>query len=296
MISILIPVYNFDISPLIKNLYKQVQDLKVEAEIIIYDDHSKFFAQKNENVAKTYGLEYKYLDKNMGRSKIRNLLAQQSKYTYLLFLDCDVMPESNSFLENYIHNISNNTQVIYGGRKHIYSDNNKNKLRWKYGHYKEDKSALSRQKQPYLSIITNNLLVERDLFNKIKFDESLKTYGCEDLLFGQELKAVQAKVQHIKNPVIHNQIDSNKEFLIKTKQAWRNLVYLENQNLIPHNLRPIQRLYLKLEKFKLTTFCNWLYMRFNAFLTKTLTRQNTSLLCFDLYRILYFCHLKQAQK
>lgn len=296
MLSILIPVYNVDISKLLENLHSQISDLKYKIEIIVYDDHSKCFVQKNKSIASKYNLTYKYLDKNIGRSEIRNRLAEKANYQYLLFLDCDVIPESNSFLKNYIQHISIDTQVIYGGRKHLYSKSNQKKLRWKYGFYKEDKTAIKREKKPYLSIITNNLLVEKQLFNKIKFHEHLKTYGCEDLLFGQELKLLSARIQHIENPVIHDQIDSNKEFLVKTREAWKNLVYLEDQKLIPKDLRPIQRLYLKLDKLKIAKLCNWLYKNFNSTIIKILLHQNTSLVYFDLYRVLYFCHLKQVKK
>ena len=49
-----------------------------------------------------------------------NLLAERSKYEWLLFLDSDVLPSSDRFIANYLEATYNN-QVVYGGLK--YDDN-----------------------------------------------------------------------------------------------------------------------------------------------------------------------------
>lgn len=295
MLSILIPAYNFDTSPLVEALQKQVEYLDVATEIIIFDDHSDNCVVQNRKVAEKFNLKYNYLAQNIGRSKIRNLLAAHAKFEYILFLDGDVVPKSDSFLKNYITAISPDTEVIYGGRKHLENEADKGKLRWKYGFYREDKKPEKRQKEPYLSIITNNLLIQKYLFESIQFEESLATYGCEDVLFGFELSAIQANVQHIENPVIHKDIDNNLTFLNKTKQAWKNFIYLEDKKLLPQDFRPIQRWYLQLKKLKLMGFCLWTFQTFNPALTKNLTGKSPSLFWFDVYRMLYFCHLKESK-
>lgn len=296
MLSVLIPAYNFDTSAMVEELQRQTKTVSQAVEIIIIDDNSSKYVAENQASAQKYNLYYLYLSTNIGRSKIRNLLASKANYTYLLFLDGDVFPYSQNFLSNYISSIKSTTQVIYGGRKHLYAEENLKKLRWKYGYYKEDKSSEERKKHPYVSVISNNLLVQKKVFDEIKFDESLSTYGCEDTLFGFELKVNKINVQHIDNPVIHKDIDSNDVYLSKTKDAIKNLVLLENSNRFPKNFRPIQRLYLKLKKLYLIPLSSWIFIQFGNSIEKQLLKENSSLFLFNIYRMLYYCHLKLKPK
>lgn len=296
MLSILIPAYNFDTTPLVEELYKQIHSLEVAAEIIVLDDHSTSFVAENKTSALKYAAYYAYLPKNVGRSKIRNQLAQLAKHPYLLFLDGDVFPKSPYFLQQYITAIDTETVVIYGGRQHVFSPEVTDKLRWKYGYYKEDKKVENRQKKPYLSLITNNLLIKKSLFDTLQFDESLQTYGFEDTLFSFELKKIKAKVAHIDNPVVHKDIDSNKVFLEKTKAAWQNFVLLENKNLLPANFRTVQKTYRTLKTFKTAKVFAFLFTYFQPSLENHLLGKNPKLFWFDVFRMLYYCYLKENKQ
>ena len=118
MLSILIPIYNFDITQLVVELKKQINNLDNTVEIIAFDDHSSHYIEKNKKTAQKYNLNYDYLERNLGRSRIINLLAKNDNFEYLLILDCDVSPKSNLFLSKYLSEISLETEAIYGGRKH----------------------------------------------------------------------------------------------------------------------------------------------------------------------------------
>ena len=51
MISILIPTYNYNIVPLVNELYKQVTKEKIDFEILVYDDGSlSDINKKNESI------------------------------------------------------------------------------------------------------------------------------------------------------------------------------------------------------------------------------------------------------
>ena len=103
MISILIPIYNFAVKELVSKLSRQAQDLNIDFEILCIDDNSKSkYINLNKDLEKINGVIYKINKKNIGRSAIRNLLTKQSKYDYLLFLDCDV-----KIKDNFIKNILN---------------------------------------------------------------------------------------------------------------------------------------------------------------------------------------------
>ena len=114
MISILIPIYNFAVKELVSELSRQAQELNLDFEILCIDDNSKSkYTELNKNIKKIYGVNYKLNKKNIGRSAIRNLLTKQSKYDYLLFLDCDVKIKDN-FIRKYIK-FKDKSDVIVGG-------------------------------------------------------------------------------------------------------------------------------------------------------------------------------------
>ena len=285
MLSILIPAYNFDISSLVEELYDQAQDLNEAIEIIVFDDHSELHVEENIKVTEKFNIKYQYLEQNIGRSKIRNLLAKYANFEFLLFLDGDVLPKSKLFLKNYISEITSDTEVIYGGRQHEFSEKDKDKLRWKYGVHKEDKKVQDRQQKPYISVITNNLCIKKSVFSSIKFEESLNTYGHEDTLFAFALKAKQTKVKHIENPVIHKDIDSNAVFLEKTEMALKNLknIYLSKQ--ISADEIQLLKAYEKLISWKIKNIFTKFFIIFESKIKKRLISDQNNLFLFNIYKL-----------
>lgn len=258
MISICIPVFNFDISKLIEELQCQIKSCKHSVEIIIIDDHSELKYKKNNRVVAN-NEHYIELKKNVGRAKIRNLFLSYAKCQHLLFLDCDSLIVSNNFLNNYIETILNlNSKIVCGGR--VYKKNKperKKYLRWKYGVASESKTAEDRRKEPNKSFMTNNFLIEKSLFEKIKFDEKLTKYGHEDTLFGYCLKKNNVEIKHIDNPVLNNDLESNKEYIQKTNEAIQNLVtILKSVNYDPNfsNDVALLKFYFKIKKRRIIYF------------------------------------------
>ena len=73
MISILIPVYNYDVRDLVKHLSALCANLKLNFEIICLDDCSDpGIDHWNEQVNDINGAQYHRNQQNLGRSKIRN--------------------------------------------------------------------------------------------------------------------------------------------------------------------------------------------------------------------------------
>ncbi len=231
MLSICIPVYNNDVTILVKSLQEQIVNIPYNIEIILIDDASDLHYR---SINKGLVTKYVQLDENVGRAKIRNLFLNYSDYPYLLFLDCDSFIISNKFIENYINILLNNNglNVLCGGR--IYKNikpKRKYRLRWKYGLKIETKSAEQRREFPNKSFLTNNFVIRKELFSAIKFDESIITYGHEDTLFGYRLQQANIKIEHVDNPILNNDYELNREFLRKTNQAVINLVHiLQNLN------------------------------------------------------------------
>ncbi len=225
MISVCIPIYNFNVTELVKALSKQLSQLNVASEIILIDDCSTDSIKKvNKSIcAKEVYIE---LDKNVGRSVIRNKFLNYAKYENLLFLDCDVIIASRSFLKTYVDIIkTNSAQVICGGRVYKTTPPKRDKLlRWKYGVYRESKSFEIRNKTPNTSFMTNNFVITRKAFQQIPFDERLTQYGHEDTLFGFELKKRNIKVLHINNAVLNGALEDNNSYILSTEKAVDNLI------------------------------------------------------------------------
>ena len=135
MLSIVIPTYNYNIYPLVCELEQQALKLNIAFEIICIDDGSfSHLNKENQKINTLSNSVFTENRKNIGRSKIRNLLATKAKYKWLLFLDADVFPKNKNFIETYLKSISKSSELIYGGI--LYQENSpshENLLRWIYG-------------------------------------------------------------------------------------------------------------------------------------------------------------------
>ncbi len=292
MLSILIPVYAYDVTPLATELERQGEKLGVPFEIIIFDDgsHSEI-NNENELLNSLEHVNFEVLESNVGLSDNRNLLAQASKYDNLLFIDGDSLVRSD-FLKNYLSSIHDRTEVIYGGRIHPENYADKNSLRWKYGKFIEDKTAAERKRHPYRSTLFNNTLVKKSIFEKVRFKKKLTKYGHEDTLFSFHLKKLKSKIQHIDNPVIHGDIDSNRIFLQKTILGLENLKYLYHHKMIDSEYVKLLRLYTALKKIGASNLLRFAFPYIENILKKNLLSPSPSLFFFNIYRLGYFCSLK----
>ena len=269
MISICIPIYNFNVVDLIITIINQGEESKKPYEVICIDDGSnKETLKLNAEINSHNAVKYLILKKNIGRSKIRNLFLENANYENLLFIDCDCSIQSENFLEKYFEQLDN--PVVYGGRKH--HDNppkNKNKkLRWLYGIKREDQNLNYRVKNPYHCFRSNNFLIKRAILSQIRFNEKIETYGHEDTLLSLELKENKIAIFQINNPVFHEGIEDSSIFLEKTKSAIKNLVFLEKNILNTSSIKLIKAYHL-INKLKLT----WLIFPLSKPISNILERQ-----------------------
>ncbi|MFT4684978.1 MAG: hypothetical protein ACI8RP_001105 [Urechidicola sp.] len=230
-LSILIPIYNYDVKNLVNDLHAQCIDLSIDFEILLVDDCSlQDFNHKNKILQSLSNVIYERLDINIGRSKIRNYLVSKSNYISCLILDCDLQIQAN-FVKNYVEVIDGGS-VIVGG--HVYEKSPPKDssllLHWKYGTEVESKTLSERLSKPYNSFMTNSFLVPKQLFKSIKFDETIGQYGHEDTIFGVDLEKAKVKIKHVDNPVIHLGLKTTKQFLKGEKEAIQNLILLSENS------------------------------------------------------------------
>lgn len=295
MISVCIPVYNFDINPLVNALFVEINAHQLACEIVLIDDCSeeKFKTINSEAANKA---KYIQLTENIGRSKIRNLFLKYAANDYLLFLDCDSLIIAKDFLRNYLQEIEKEAKIVCGGRVYATSRPKRNKLlRWKYGVKKESKTALERRKNPNKSFMTNNFLIAKNILEKIQFEERLTEYGHEDTLFGLALKNAGIAIEHIENPILNGDIETNQVFLEKTKKAIDNLVLLNQLYENPEQLSEEIQLLKTAKQLKfmhgIIRLYHALFGRLTAFFLAT---GFVNLRCFNLYKLGYF--LTESQR
>ena len=295
MISVLIPTYNYDSFDLVKKIHTQLIKSNLKFEIICFDDASSYeFNIKNEQINTLDFCQFKLLNKNVGRSKIRNLLADDAKYEKLLFIDGDVIPKNSTFIKDYLN--KKEKQVFCGGVCYDVQKPKKTKLlRWVYGKKREEIEALKRNANSYRYFFSSNFLIDKFIFNKIRFNEGIIDYGYEDLVFSNDLKNNGIDVEHINNPVYHLGLEKNTIFLNKTIQSVKNLLILSRKNLLKKDEVKLLSVFLKLKSIRLTPLLGLFFKISKKIIEHNLFSKNPSLFLFDIYKLGYLCSIEKGK-
>lgn len=297
MISICIPIYNCDVRELVNGLRYQSEQLAINYEVLLIDDKSDDdIRKKNRALEGLPNVIYKELAQNIGRAAIRNLLAKKAQYRYLIFMDCDAGIYNNDYIRRYA--VCCYPEVVCcGGRINLpQPPSDEYLLRWKYSIEREEINAEERSLHPNDSFLTFNFLIDKKIFNKISFDERLKTYGHEDTLFGIELKKHNIHIIHIDNPLLHIQLDCTEAFIRKTEQSIQNLIDIESRLKEPDtfsNSVKLLKTEKKLSRYYLNSILRFIFPCIRKFLLKNLMGKNPKLFLFDLYRLGYLCYLRK---
>jgi glycosyltransferase involved in cell wall biosynthesis len=295
MISICIPIYNSQVYNLGVTLVEQCLASQIPFEVIFIDDSSdEEYKKYNTALSDISNVKYYQLAKNIGRSAIRNLFLKYVNFEYLLFLDCDLDIQDNQFIARYVNTISQGALIVCGGLRYPQKHEIETiTLRWKYGIKKECIPAINRRKKPYHSFLSSNFLIRRDIFEQIKFDERISSYGHEDTLFGYSLMKKSISITHIENPTIHRHMENNEDFLRKSRQAVENLYYIykdlnpgkdfEKEVKLLRTFSLIKKIYLS----KIIAVLFWIFNQVFKYLF--ITKRISNLRLFDLYKLGYLC-------
>ncbi len=296
-ISICIPVYNYPVEPLIARLSKEITRGSINTEIIMIDDNSKIDIQKvNQQVAEKYSLRYIQLGENIGRSAIRNRFTNYANSDLLLFLDCDVMPESENFIQDYFTEAIEKESVICGGISYAEHCEKNTNLHWKYGRHREAIPAKKRNEKPYCHFLTGNFLIHKKILQQIQFNEELRGYGYEDTLYGVELQKNNVRVKHINLPAEHLKLDDPAAFITKTENALKNLSFLYHldpyRTLLPQYVK-LAKVYNSVKKYKLSGSFYFIYKIVGKKTQIKLINGSTNLHLLDFYKLLFFIALQR---
>jgi glycosyltransferase involved in cell wall biosynthesis len=298
-ISLLIPVFDYDIVALVHSMKSALGKVPEFCEILIGDDgsspeYTEKYRSLEDNDVKVISSE-----KNIGRAAIRNRLALEAKGDYILFIDADAMlpGTAEAYISKWIPMIKLSRVLSGGVLYHESAPGDPDKLlRWKYGRSKEQLKAAERNKHPHAGFSTFNVLIDKSVFSKIRFNEELKQYGHEDTLMGYQLKKAGIEILHIDNGLVHEGLESNKDFLNKTKLGIENLSKLYDNVTDKKSFSDtvkILRVYNRLRFFRITKILAGIFIRYRDRMEIRLDSSNISLRLFGFYKICMFCTYRE---
>ncbi|QBN20072.1 glycosyltransferase family 2 protein [Flavobacterium nackdongense] len=292
MLSILIPTYNYNVVPLVLELRKQCLECEIEFEILVLDDASTDCLKENQIINNWENCHFNTESKNSGRTYTRNKLAHQARFEWLLFLDADVIPVNSSFILSYLESIKPENQVILGGYCYENSKHNSpNILRYKYGKEREEKTASERNQNPYQYVFSGNILIQKKTFLTTNYANENSFYGM-DIFFAYQLFTHKIDVFHIENPIYHLGLDTNEIFFAKSLKAVESRKYFLIEGEKIELISPLIKQYKTLKKYGLLSLTKHIFSISEPILKKLILNKNPNLICFDLYRLGYFCTLK----
>ncbi|MGN1375546.1 MAG: glycosyltransferase family 2 protein [Prevotella sp.] len=295
-LSVLIPTYNDYCLELVKQLKIQADyevetsDGKFSYEIIVADDGStnKDVIETNKAVGMLENCRFLMRKTNSGRAAIRNFLVQNARYEYLLFIDCDRGIRNSDFIHTYLQ--CEEAPIIYGG--YIINDNKdkfKYNLRYIYeSKYNKNHIAKQRTKHPYNNFNTSNFIAKRDIMLRFKFDERMKKYGYEDVLWGKIIKENNIKIYHIDNPLIIEEFETNDVFIAKTEEALSTLYDYKEELRGFSSLISTAEL---LERYNLDKAVAVIFNKIQHIVKNNLTGNKPHITLFYIYKIGIFCKL-----
>ncbi len=291
LLYVLVPVRDYECSALVKDLHRQGEGLGVSFEVIVGYDAS----ENDRTMAANRELRdlpqclYWECEENLGRARMRNLLAECAKGVYLLFVDCDAALDGEDFLKRYLGSAEEGS-VLCGSLKNVQSLPSEDvSLRFYYEKAADrHRGVEERNKSPYHWLTTFNFLMPRDLFLSVRFEEKIVQYGYEDTYFAMQLEQRGIPVKHIDNPLVHLGLDANSVFLKKTETALQTLASLDEDM---QKWASVSRLAHKLERCGLGGVLRVFHSIFSSRERRNLLSKCPNLLIFKLYKLGYYMSL-----
>lgn len=296
MLSVLIPSYNYDCTELVQAVSKQSKDCGITYEIICRDDFlgNSHNTEKNLSINSLPFCSYQVNSEQLGRARNRNNLSSLAKHEWILFLDCDMLPVNDSFIQKYLEVIRRGKNcAFYGGvayKEELLSA--QNALRYYYGINREAIDLSRREQRPYRFSLTSNFLINKRQFQFIKYNESIAGYGYEDLVLIHNLRKKNISIKQLDNPSYHMQLETSTVFLEKCKQAMENLKHIEDYRLVSKNHTRIQWAYQGLSLFFMCRVFITITGLFEKRIKQNLMSASPSMKFLDIFKLRYFCQLK----
>ncbi|MGA9659128.1 MAG: glycosyltransferase family 2 protein [Asticcacaulis sp.] len=222
-LSVLIPFYKESALPLLHSLHSRDP---AAVEVILIDDGSAMpdlTAQIRNFVAQSpLACQLMTLPVNEGRAKGRNRLTEAARGSYFLFLDADMLPDEDGFLDRWLAQTQKDTPVVFGGFSLLQAPDSAHvALHKRMAGQSDCLTASERRLHPEKYVFTSNLLVRRDVFASEGFDPAFTGWGWEDVEWAMRVQS-RFGIGHIDNTATHMGLDTPQTLARKYEQSVGN--------------------------------------------------------------------------
>lgn len=221
-LSVLIPTFRDDPTALLRALDGAGDGV----EIVVLDDGGGDEALAARIGKIVSGLRrparFVRLSRNAGRASGRNRLAAHARGRHLLFLDSDMLPDPRDFLARWLAVANDDAPVAFGGFTLDQTPVRPEHALHRAMALKSDCTpAPERAKAPEKHVFTSNLLVRRDVFETIAFDEGFAGWGWEDVEWAMRVARAHP-IAHVDNTATHLGLDPAPVIAAKYEQSAAN--------------------------------------------------------------------------
>ena len=144
------------------------------------------------------------------------------------------------------------------------------------------------QKEKKNIFSSHHFLIHKKKFQECKFDENIKSYGYEDVLF--EIKS-QLDFKYIDNPLYHIGLKKTNNFIEDCESGLKNISTYTHEKKVIQKIK-ILRYWRNISLIKLDRFIVILFKIFQKRIIENLYSSNPSLFLFQCYKIGYLCQVK----
>ncbi len=227
--SVLIPFYRDDPTPLVSALAAEISAHELPIEIVLFDDGEPD-PDLNARIARAVDslpapARLLTARRNVGRAAGRTRLASAAIGEWQLFLDAD-MTVSEHFLRPWLEQIDGfEFDAAFGGYTADPVQDKSHHLHAALARSSDENSAQCRNEIGATAFCTSNLLARADLMRKVGFDEHFTGWGWEDVDWAVRADQI-AQLVHVDNPAGHAGWQSPDVLLGKFRDAARNYARL----------------------------------------------------------------------
>jgi GT2 family glycosyltransferase len=224
-LSVLVPFYRDDAVALLQALDAQISNLPID--VLFYDDgtgDSELTARMERATQAASGaISLLTNSENAGRSAARNALFQAARAEWVLFLDADMLPAKETFLQSYMSLIDAKAgDILFGG--FAVEDQSADADRDVHRALSEVSDCLSldeRQAAGPQFVASSNLCVRKEVLSAEPFDPGFSGWGWEDSEWAARVSKHFALV-HVDNPAIHLGLETTDTLLHRFATSGQN--------------------------------------------------------------------------
>lgn len=224
-LSVLVPFYKDDATALLAALDAQMSDLSIE--VLFYDDGTNDAAltkRMSQATAAAKGAAALITNnENKGRSAARNTLYEAARSEWVLFLDADMLPARDDFLQNYLSLINVKAADIFFGGFEV-EDHSADADRDVHRALSAVSDCLSldeRQASGPQFVASSNLCVRKEVLDKEPFDSGFSGWGWEDSEWAARVSK-RFVLTHVDNAAIHLGLETTDTLLKRFATSGNN--------------------------------------------------------------------------